>query len=144
MIIPHIQHIKVKREAHRYRNSNFHIIAIAALCFGLLIGYIVRKTVAEKAIGSAEQKAKNLILDAENKSETIKQEITIEAKEEAHRVRSEVEREVRERRAEITKSERRLVQKKNPLIRKSDNLERREENLIKKEHNLETKEKDLG
>ncbi|MDD2484026.1 MAG: ribonuclease Y [Eubacteriales bacterium] len=119
------------------------IIAIAALCFGLLIGYILRKTIAEKAIGSAEQKAKNLILDAENKSETIKKEITIEAKEEAHRLRGDVEREVRERRAEITKSERRLVQKEESIDKKIDNLEKREENLIKKEQKLENKEKEL-
>ena len=48
------------------------IVGIIALLIGLLVGYIIRKTVGEKAIGSAEQKAKNLILDAENKSETIK------------------------------------------------------------------------
>ncbi len=42
------------------------IIAVVALAAGALIGYIYRKNVGEKAIGSAEQKAKNLILDAEN------------------------------------------------------------------------------
>ena len=46
------------------------IIAVVALAAGALIGYIYRKNVGEKAIGSAEQKAKNLILDAEYKSET--------------------------------------------------------------------------
>ena len=49
-------------------------------CLGCLVGYIIRKTIGERAIGSAEQKAKNLILDAEHKSETIKKEITIEGK----------------------------------------------------------------
>jgi ribonuclease Y len=62
-----------------------------------LVGYIFRKTVGEREIGSAEQKARNLILDAENRSETIKKEITLEAKEEAHRMRSEgnIERRIR-------------------------------------------------
>ena len=59
----------------------------------------------------SETKARNLILDAENRAETIKKEITLEAKEDAHRLRSEAEREVRERRSEIQKSERRLIQK---------------------------------
>ena len=63
------------------------LVSIVTLVFGLLVGYIYRKNVGEKAIGSAEQKAKNLILDAQNKSETIKKEITLEAKEEAHRLR---------------------------------------------------------
>ena len=57
------------------------IFAVCGLAAGALIGYIYRKNVGEKAIGSAEQKAKNLILDAENKSETRKKEAILEAKE---------------------------------------------------------------
>ena len=119
------------------------LIGIVCLALGVLIGYIFRKTVGEKAIGSAEQKAKNMILDAENRSETIKKEITIEAKEEAHRLRSDVEREVRERRAEITKSERRLIQKEEAIDRKIENLEKREDGLARKERKLEEKETEL-
>ncbi|MBQ9931626.1 MAG: ribonuclease Y [Firmicutes bacterium] len=119
------------------------IVGIIALAIGLLIGYILRKNTAEKAIGSAEQKAKNLILDAENRSETIKKEITIEAKEEAHRLRSEVEREIRERRSEISKAERRLVQKEEAIDKKTENLEKREEGLHKKEQKLDAKAAEL-
>jgi ribonuclease Y len=119
------------------------IIAIIALVFGCLVGYIIRKTIGERAIGSAEQKAKNLILDAEHKSETIKKEITIEAKEEAHRIRSEAEREIRERRSELSKAERRLIQKEEAHDRKIENLERREDNLAKKEQALQEKAEEL-
>ena len=65
------------------------IVGILALAIGLLVGYILRKNIAEKTIGSAETKARNLVLDAENKAETIKKEMTLEAKEEIHRMRSE-------------------------------------------------------
>jgi ribonuclease Y len=119
------------------------IIGIVALAFGLLVGYIFRKNVGEKAIGSAEQKAKNIILDAENRSETIKKEITIEAKEEAHRMRSEVEREIRERRAEIQRSEKRLIQKEEAIDRKTENLEKKEEGITKKEQTLIEKQNEL-
>ncbi|HYE67652.1 MAG TPA: Rnase Y domain-containing protein, partial [Anaerovoracaceae bacterium] len=102
-----------------------------------------RKTVGEKAIGSAEQKAKNMILDAENRSETIKKEITIEAKEEAHRMRSEVEREIRERRAEIQRSEKRLIQKEEAIDRKTENLEKKEEGITQKEQTLVDKQHEL-
>lgn len=97
----------------------------------------------EKAIGSAEQKAKNMILDAENRSETIKKEITIEAKEEAHRMRSEVEREIRERRAEIQRSEKRLIQKEEVIDRKTENLEKKEESITNKEQILIEKHHEL-
>ncbi len=113
------------------------------MAFGSLVGYIFRKNVGEKAIGSAEQKAKNIILDAENRSETIKKEITIEAKEEAHRMRSDVEREIRERRAEIQRSEKRLIQKEESIDRKTENLEKKEEGITQKEQLLIEKQHEL-
>ncbi|MBQ3921386.1 MAG: DUF3552 domain-containing protein, partial [Firmicutes bacterium] len=50
------------------------ICAAAALLVGILIGYILRKSRAERTIGSAETQAKNIILDAENRSEQIRKE----------------------------------------------------------------------
>ena len=119
------------------------ITGIIALALGLLVGYILRKAVGEKAIGSAEQRARNLILDAENRSETIKKEITIEAKEEAHRMRSEVEREVKERRIEIQRAEKRLIQKEESLDSKIENIEKKEESITSKEQKLIDKQKEL-
>lgn len=119
------------------------VLIIVSIALGLLIGYIIRKNVGEKAIGSAEQLAKNLVLDAENKAETIKKEITIEAKEEAHRLRSEVEREVRERRSEIQRSEKRLIQKEETIDRKLENIEKKEESIVTKEQALVEKNKEI-
>ena len=68
------------------------IVGLAALIVGLLVGYILRKSIGEKTIGNAEQKAKNLILDAENRAETLKKEKILEAKEEVHRQRNDAER----------------------------------------------------
>ncbi|MGN1334224.1 MAG: ribonuclease Y [Anaerovoracaceae bacterium] len=119
------------------------ITGIIALVFGALIGYIYRKNVGERAIGSAEQKAKNLILDAENRSESIKKEALLEAKEEAHRIRSDAERDARERRQEIQRSERRMIQKEESLDRKIENIEKKEENITQKEQSLINKHKEL-
>ena len=105
------------------------VVVVGAIC--TLVGYIIRKNIGEKAIGSAEQKARNLILDAQNKSETIKKEITLEAKEEAHRMRTDAEREVKERRAEIQRAERRLIQKEESVDKKLENIEKRMKSDIK-------------
>lgn len=119
------------------------IIAIIALAIGILVGYIIRKSVGEKAIGSAELKAKNLILDAENRSETIKKEYILEAKEEAHKLKTDADREIRERRSEISKSERRLIQKEESIDRKLENIEKKEESITKKEESIITRQNDL-
>ncbi len=119
------------------------LIIIVALILGILVGYIIRKVFGEKTIGSAEQKAKNLILDAENKAEQIKKESSLEAKEEAHRLRSEAERDIRERRSEIQRSEKRLIQKEEAIDRKLENIEKKEESITHKEQSLVDKSKEL-
>ena len=121
----------------------FALALIFGLAIGILIGYMLRKSSAEKKIGSAEIQAKNLVLDAEHQGETIKKEMTAEAKEEAHRIRSEAERDAKERRAEIQRSEKRLEQKEATLDKKLDNIEKKEEGISKKEQSLVSKEKEL-
>ena len=120
------------------------IVGIVAIALGILIGYILRKNVAEKTIGSAEQKARNLILDAENRSETIKKEVTLEAKEEAHKMRSDVEKEVRERRAEIQRAERRVVQKEENVDRKLEGIEKKEERITQHEKDIARKREEIS
>lgn len=118
------------------------LIAVFTLVIGVFVGYIIRKNLAEKTIGSAEQTAKNLILDAENKSETIKKEIALEAKEEAHRLRSDIEREIRERREEIKRSEKRLIQKEESIDKKLENIENKEEGILLKEQKIIEKQRE--
>ena len=119
------------------------IVGLCALGIGILVGYIMRKSMGEKTIGNAETKARNLILDAENKAETIKKELVLEAKEEAHRQRNEAEKEIRERRNEIQKSERRLIQKEESIDKKLENIERKEESITSKEKNISKKQQEI-
>ncbi len=118
------------------------IVGIALAVVGILIGYIWRKSIAEKTVGSAEQQAQNLILDARNRSETIRKEIELEAKEEAHRIRNEADREVRERRNEIQRQEHRIQQKEESADRKLEQIDRREKKIGQTEKEAEKKRQD--
>ncbi len=64
----------------------------------------------------------------------------LEAKEEIHRLRTESERENRERRNEIQKLERRILNREESLDKKSESIERKEETIAKKNRQLEEKE----
>lgn len=64
----------------------------------------------------------------------------MEAKEEIHRIRTENEKENRERRSEIQKLERRLLNKEESIDRKSESLEKKEELLAKRSKELDEKE----
>ena len=115
------------------------IFAVVFLIIGLLIGYLLRKNVGESKIGSAEQKAQNLILDAENAAENIKKEKILEAMEETHSLKSELENDIRDRRKEVEKSERRILQKEENIEKKLENIERREDGLSKRERSMNEK-----
>jgi ribonucrease Y len=67
----------------------------------------------------------------------------VAAKEEVMHIRNEVEKESRERRAEVQRQERRLLQKEESLDRKVETLERKEENLHRKEADVEKLREDL-
>lgn len=64
----------------------------------------------------------------------------LEAKEEIHRLRTESERENRERRNEIQKLERRILNREESLDKKSESIEKKEETIAKKNRQLEEKE----
>ena len=119
------------------------VAGIAFLVIGLLIGYGVRKRVGEKEIGSAEQKAQNIILDAESSAENLKKEKVLEAKEEVHQIKENLENEIRDRRNEVTRAERRILQKEENIEKKLESIERREEGLSKRERSMDEKHKEI-
>ena len=116
--------------------GNSIIFAVIGIVVGLAIGFfagmIYRKKVAEREIGSAELEATRLINEAIRSGESRKKEMLLEAKDEIHRSRTEHDKEVKERRAELSKQERRLEQKETTLDKKTEAFERKEEELNKK------------
>lgn len=113
------------------------LTAIIAIILGFGIGYFARKKSAEAQISSAEDAARKIIEDAERAGEAKKKESLVEAKEEIHKLRNELDRETKERRSELQRLERRLLQKEENLDRKIDSLEKKEEVLNRKEIELD-------
>ena len=117
---------------------------IVLLIVGLLIGYAYRKNVAEAKVAKAEDAVKKLYEEAKAKASDIKKEMILEAKEEVFKTRTEAEKENRERRAELQRTERRLFQREESLEKKLDGLEQRERELNKRESGLEKAEADIA
>ena len=108
------------------------VSCVAALVIGLGGGFMIRKSIGEAKIGSAEAEAKRVLDESAKNAEAKKKEIMLEAKEETLRLRNETERELKERRAEVSRMERRLTQKEENLDRKTETLERKNEQLDEK------------
>ena len=106
----------------------------AVLTYFITTAY--HKNVANAKIGNAEDRAREIIDEAVKTAETKKREAMLEAKEESIRVKNDLDKEVKERRAEIQRSERRVVQKEENLDKKLESIERREAGFAAKEEEI--------
>ena len=109
-------------------------IVTAVLVYFVTTAY--HKKVADTKIGNADEKAREIIDEAVKAAETKKREAMLEAKEESIRVKNDLDKEVKERRAEIQRSERRIVQKEENLDKKLESIERREAGFAVKEEEI--------
>ena len=122
------------------------LIAVGTLVIGILLGIWIRKRAAKRAeekISNADEEALRIVNEAIKSAENKKREVMLEAKEDILRSRNEYEKEVKERRAEQQKQERRLQQKEENLDRKTDALEKREEALNQKHAALDKENEEI-
>ena len=126
-----------------------YIIAVVATLIvsipvTIIITVTYRKKVAEAKIGSAEEKAREIIDEALKTAETKKRESMLEVKEESIRAKNELDKEIKERRAEAQRYERRIQQKEETIDKKADAIEKKEANLAAKEENLAKQREEIA
>ena len=101
-------------------------IMIAVTVVLVIAGVIISHFVAESKIGNAESKAREIIDDAVKTAEAKKKESLLEIKEESIKNKNELEKETKERRAELQRYEKRVLSKEETLDKKADAIEKRE------------------
>ncbi|CAH0346113.1 ribonuclease Y [Bacillus sp. CECT 9360] len=119
------------------------ISILLGLIVGAVVGYFVSKNVSQNKIAGAKNSAEHILADAKREAEAAKKEALLEAKDEIHKIRSDAEREVRERRNELQKQENRLLQKEENLDRKDETLDKREVLLEKKDDSLNQRQQHI-
>ncbi|MEH6889293.1 ribonuclease Y [Bacillus sp. JJ864] len=117
-------------------NEVWILISILLAIVSAVVGFFVRKSIAEAKINGATNEAKRIVEDANRQAEALKKEALLEAKDEIHTLRTEAELEIRDRRSELQKQENRLMQKEENLDRKDESLEKSQQLLEKKEESL--------
>jgi ribonuclease Y len=116
------------------------IAAVAALCFGAVVGFIGRGYFANADIKSAQDKAGRIVAEARAQQK----ELILEAKDEKLRLAREAEDEARVRRAELNALDSRLLARDEQLDLRSDMLEQRDRKLLDRERELEVSRQDLA
>ncbi len=115
-------------------------VVLGVVCFYGGISY--RRKVAEARIGSAEDEARRIINDAIKSAEQKRKEVVLEAKDELFKMRNESERELRERRNEMQRQERRVIQKEENLDKKVEQFEAEEQKQVGRTRELDGKIKE--
>ena len=113
------------------------LVSAAAGIGGLIVGAIVCAIINKAQGKSASVAAAKIRKEAELAAETLKREANITAREDARRIKDEIESELKERRKEVSQAEKRVQQKEDNLDRKSNSLDSKLKNLERKEGELE-------
>jgi ribonuclease Y len=114
-------------------------VGLLGVFWGVLGGAILQQRITQRRIAASERSAARILNEAERRQK----EILLDAKEESLRFRQQAEAELKDRRRDVQRLERRLGQKEENLDRKLDSLEQRQRNLQNKESELEEAKVDL-
>jgi len=110
------------------------VAAAIALVVGVALGYVARRYLAASAVKHAEHYAERLVAEARAKQK----EIVLEGKDDALQAQRAAEEEAREKRAELLRQERLLLDRSESLDRKVEGHERREQGFEERQTELET------
>ena len=120
------------------------VTLVVAIPVSAAVTTTYRKKVVEAKVGSAEQKAREIIDEALKTAETKKREAQLEVKEESIRSKNELDKEIKERRAEAQRYERRVQQKEENVEKKADAIEKKEAALAAKEDALAKQKEEVA
>lgn len=122
--------------------SNITVIIAVLSCLvvlfgGLTIYMYIRKKVVDQKIERAEESAEEVVKSAKRESENILKEASLQAKDYMLQVRTDFEKETREKKGELQKLERRFHQKEETLEKRSNDIEKVKGELARKEKEVE-------
>jgi ribonucrease Y len=115
------------------------ILVLGAGILGFVIGYFLRVYLAESKIKSAQAEAARIIEEAEAQKKTR----LLEAKEDAMKLREDIEAEMDRKRQELQRQEERLQKRSDNLDRRFESIENRERTLSKRQSALDKRQNEV-
>ncbi len=123
--------------------GNLFIFLAAGLVIGFVLSFLYVKVSTSNKTKEIEEKAKKLLLDAEKEAGNIKKEAQLEATDTVLRIKTEAEKDLKERRSELNLFDKRLRQREEMFDRKLEQLDRKESFFNKKDREFSNREKAL-
>ena len=119
------------------------LVAIVFAALGMLVGWFLTKKSFNKKQGDIKKVTDKMLDDAREECKQIKKEAILEAKEQEIKLRNDFERESKEKRAELARTENRLNQKEESLDKKEENLAKRNEETTRFQNALKEKQSEM-
>ncbi|MCH4285064.1 MULTISPECIES: ribonuclease Y [Bacillota] len=116
--------------------NNGVIIFLSGLT-GLALGIIVMIVISKAGLNKDQQKANLMLKEAESKADSMVKQAVLDGRTQAHELKIAAEKEIKERKQEVTDME-------NKLLRREDNLNFRDETLTSKEKQIDVKNAQLA
>ena len=118
-------------------------IAIVGAFVGVALGFVIARYLVNASAKQKAEEAQNILNDAQLQAETIKKAAEVEAKDEALKLRAEIESERKERQREVRAAENRIQQREESLDRRTDSLDAREHQISSLQGQVERRQRDL-
>ncbi|MDD5748493.1 MAG: ribonuclease Y [Actinomycetota bacterium] len=120
------------------------ISVLSGIVVGIVVGFFGRKYLSESKIATAEEKAKKILSEAQKDAESITREAQVENKEQILALRNETERELKSRRSDLQRLERRLTQREESIEAKESEVANREKRIVSREESMKSRESKLA
>lgn len=119
------------------------MFSILLIIIGLIVGVIISFIVNLLRGNINSKKADDIINKAKKEADKLKRDSILEQKEESHRLRVDLDKEIKEKKAEIKEQEERILQRENSMDRRDELYQKREQTLDQREESLNEKLNDI-
>jgi ribonuclease Y len=123
--------------------GNVLVFLAAGLVIGFILSFLYFKVSTSKKTKEIEEETKKRLHDAEKEAGNIKKEAQLEAADTVLRLKTDAEKELKERRSELNLLDKRLRQREEMFDRKLEQLDRKEGFFNKKDREFSNREKTL-
>jgi len=120
------------------------VAAVMAFVLGRTSGRTIELSAQQRAKATAEETAARVLDEARREAETIRKGAVVAGKEEVIQLREAHEAEIRTRRVDIEREEKRVSDREAQLDRARESLEGREQELQRRGKELDTRERSAG
>ena len=119
------------------------VFSILLVIIGLIVGFGLAFIINSIRGNLVSKKAENMISSAKKEIEKLKRNAAIEQKEEAHKLKMDLDKEIREKKEELKDSEKRLLQREANLDKRDEMYQKREATLDERENKLSDKQEEI-